>query len=308
MAGGVITTGSSLKLLWPGLKAIWGRAYKEWSPQYTDLFNKVESDKNYEEYVSYTGFGLGQQKPQGQSVIYDTETQGYIARGTNITFGLGYIVTMEELADNKYPEVARQRTHMLNFSMRQTKEQTGAMVYNRAFTAGYTGADGIILCSTAHTNIFGGTYANTPAVPADLSEASLEDAIISIYGFQNDRGLFINVIPQSLIVPRQEWFNANRILKSVYQSGTANNDINVLKATNALPGGIKMNVYLTAPHAWFVRTTVGGGGTGMIYQERSANHFEQDNDFDTRNFKAMSWERYCFLWDDPRAIFGVNGP
>jgi hypothetical protein len=306
--GGVITTGSSLKFLWPGLKGIWGRQYKEWKPQYTDLFNKVDSDKNYEEYVSVTGFGLGLVKSQGGSVQYDSESQGWIARGTNITYGLGYIVTMEEQADNLYAAVAKRRTAMLGWSMRQAKEQNGALVYNRAFTAGFVGADGVTLASTAHPNISGGSFANTPAVSADLSEASLEDAMINIFGFQNDRGLFCQVIPKCLIVPRQEWFNANRILKSVYQAGTANNDLNILRATNALPDGIKMNVYLTAPHAWFVRNDVDGGGTGMIFQERTAIQFEQDNDFDTRNFKAMAWERYCFLWDDPRALWAVNGP
>lgn len=308
MAGGPINTGSFPRGLIPGLRGIWGRDYKEWKPQFMDLFEKVSSDKSYEEYMGATGFGLGQIKSQGQSVSYDTEQQGYIARLANITFALGYMITMEEIMDNKYPKLADTRTHMLGFSMRQAQEQQGALTYNRAFTAGFVGADGVVLCSTAHTNIFGGTYQNTPTVAADLSEASLEDAMINIFGFVNDRGLFIQVIPRSLIVPRQEWYNANRILKSVYQSGTANNDINALKATNALPEGIKMNVYLTSPHAWFVRTIVDGGGTGMIYQERMPVDLYEDNDFDTRNFKMMAIQRYVFGWDDPRSVWGVNGP
>jgi hypothetical protein len=204
--------------------------------------------------------------------------------------------------------LTKQRTAMLAYSMIQCKEQTGALVYNRAVTPGYVGADGVPLGSTAHPNVSGGTFANTPTVAADLSEASLEDALISIMGFSNDKGLLISVMPRSLIVARQEWFNANRILKSVYQSGTANNDINVLRATSALPEGIKLNHYLTAPHTWFVRTTVGGGGRGMIYQERMPIMFEQDNDFDTRNFKAAAIERYTFGWDDPRCIWVVPGP
>ena len=133
----------------------------------------------------------------------------------------------------------------------------------------------------------------------------LEDAMIAIMGFQNDRGLLINVMPRSLIIARQEWYNANRILKSVFQSGTANNDINVLKATNAIPEGIVMNHYLTSPHAWFLRTNI---QNGMKYYERVGITFDQDNDFDTMNAKAKGYERYSFGWSDPRAVYGVNGP
>ena len=180
-----------------------------------------------------------------------------------------------------------------------------ANIYNRAFNSTYTGGDGVSLCSTAHPNTSGGTYANKPTVDADLSEASLEDALISLMGYTNDRGLLINVMPRSLIIARQNWFNANRILKSVYTPGSANNDINVIKATNALPEGIHMNHYLTSPQAWFVRTNV---KNGMKYYERHAVSFDQDNDFDTMNAKAKGYERYSFGWTDPRAIFGVNGP
>jgi hypothetical protein len=178
-------------------------------------------------------------------------------------------------------------------------------VYNRAFNGTYLGGDAVSLCSTAHPNTTGGTWANRPTVDVDLSEASLEDAIITLMGFTNDRGLLINVMPRSLIIARNEWFNANRILKSVYQPGTANNDINVLKATNALPEGIKLNHYLTSPHAWFLRTNI---QNGMKYYERAGIQFDQDNDFDTMNAKAKGYERYSFGWSDPRAIYGVNGP
>ena len=190
-------------------------------------------------------------------------------------------------------------------SFRQTKENIGANIYNRAFTTGYVGGDGVTLCSTAHPNTSGGTWANTPTVASDLSEASLEDAHIAIMGFTNDRGLLINVMPRSLIIARQEWYNANRILKSVYTPGSANNDLNILKATNALPEGIVMNHYLTSPHAWFVRTNI---QNGFKYYERVGIQFDQDNDFDTMNAKAKGYERYSFGWTDPRAIYGVNGP
>jgi hypothetical protein len=302
---GIITTATHPKALWPGIKAWWGQVYNEHPEEYVDLFDKDTSSQHYEEDVQLTGFGLAPRKTEGSGTSYDSEIQGFVTRYTHIAYALGYIVTKEELDDNLYEKVSKKRAAALAMSFRQTKENVAANVYNRAFSGTYLGGDGVALCSTAHPNATGGTFANKPTVDADLSEAALEDAVIAIMGYQNDRGLLINVMPQSLHIARQEHFNANRILKSVYQSGTANNDINVLMATNAFPKGIKLNHYFTSPHAWFLRTNV---QDGMKYYERVGISFDQDNDFDTMNVKAKGYERYSFGWTDPRAVYGVNGP
>lgn len=308
MSGGVITTGSIPKALWPGLREIFGMGYDKHATTYPMLFDTVTSDKAYEEYQQVTGFGLGQFKPQGTSISYDSQQQGFTTRLTNAAYALGYIVTHEEIKDNLYKKITAQRTGALAFSMAQCKEQVMHLIYNRAFTSGYVGADGVTLANTAHPNVSGGTYANTPTVASDLSEASLEDALIAIKGFQDDKGLFINVKATKLVVPRQEEWNALRLTKSVYQPGTANNDINATNYANAIPGGTVVSVYLTSPHAWFLRTDAGGDGHGMIYQERESIEFFNDNEFDTRNFKAGAYERYTGGWDDPRGIWANNGP
>jgi len=305
MAGGIINTGSHPKALWPGVKAFWGRAYNDHQTEYTDLFDHESSTKNYEEDVQLVSFGLAPQKAQGAPVQYDSEIQGFTTRYSHIAYALGYIVTHEELQDNLYMEVSKTRSAALARGFRQTKERVGANVYNRAFTTGYNGGDGVTLCHVSHPNTSGGTFSNKLAVDADLSEAAMEDMIVQIMQATDDRGLLINLMPRSLIIAPQNWFTANRILKSVYQVGNANNDINVIKATNALPEGIKLNHYLTAPQAWFMRTNV---ANGMKYYERQGIVFDQDNDFDTMNAKAKGYERYSFGWTDPRAIFGSNGP
>jgi hypothetical protein len=302
---GVITTANAPKLLWPGLKAIWGQTYNEHPEEFIDLFDKETSAQNYEEDLQMTDFGLVPVKAQGAGTTYDSEIQGFVTRYTHIAYALGFIVTKEELDDNLYEKVASRRAKALAFSFRQTKENIAANVYNRAFNSSYTGGDGVQLCSTAHPNTTGGTWANTPTVGVDLSEAALEDAVTAIMGLQNDRGLLINVLPTSLHISRFDHFNAHRILKSVYRPETANNDINVLKATNAFPKGVMLNHYFTAPHAWFIRTNI---PDGMKYYERHAITFDQDNDFDTMNLKYKGYERYSFGWSDPRAVYGVNGP
>jgi len=304
---GLITTASHPKALWPGIKQWWGQTYDEHQVEYTDLFDSETSTMNYEEDVQLTGFGLVPQKPEGAGVQYDSEVQGFTTRYTHIAYALGYIVTKEELDDNLYEQVSRKRAASLAMSFRQTKENVAANVYNRAFSNTYAGGDSVSLANTAHPNTSGGTWSNRPTVDVDLSEAALEDAIIAIMGLQNDRGLLINIMPKTLIIPRQQVFNAQRILHSSYQTGNANNDINVIKSGNYIPGGFKVNHYLTSPNAWFIRNTI-PGKTGMKYYERVGMQFDQDNDFDTMNAKAKGYERYSFGWSDPRAIWGVNGP
>ena len=302
---GIITTASHPKALWPGIKAWWGQVYDEHQTEYTDLFTSDTSRQNYEEDVQLTGFGLAPVKSEGNGVQYDSEIQGFTTRYTHIAYALGYIVTKEEKDDNLYEQVSKKRSAALAMSFRQTKENIAANVYNRAFNGTYLGGDGVALCSTAHPNVTGGTWANKPTVDVDLSEAALEDAVIALMGYTNDRGLLINVMPQTLHIARNELFNAQRILKSSYQTGNANNDINVIKSGNYIPGGFKVNHYFTAPHAWFIRTNI---REGMKYYERVGIEFDQDNDFDTDNAKAKGYERYSFGWTDPRAIWGVNGP
>jgi hypothetical protein len=219
---------------------------------------------------------------------------------------LGYIVTFEEIRDNLYEKISMNRAWANAFSITQTLENLGASIYNDAFTgAVFLGADGQTLCSVAHPNTTGGTYSNALNPPADLMEASLEDITIQSMSLQTDRGLLISIMPESLHIPRQEWFNANRVLKSVLQPGTTNNDINVLKATNAFPKGIKMNHYFTSPHAWFVRTNC-PHGMQMFWRDRPL--FDMDNDFDTKNAKASTYFRTSFGNTDPRGLLGSNGP
>jgi hypothetical protein len=302
MAGGAIATGNHPKALWPGIKAWWGRVYDEHAEEYTDLFDKDSSRQHYEEDVQVTGFGLAPVKNQGKSISYDSESQGFVKRYTHVVYGLGYIVTREELDDNLYAMVSKRRAQALAFSMRQTKENVAAQVYNRAFNTTFTGGDGFALCVTNHSSK-AGNWSNI-ITAADISEKAIEDMIIAIMGATNDRGLKISLMPKSLHVHRSDWFEANRILKSVLQNDTGNNATNVLRSTNAIPGGIKVNHYFTDTDAWFIRTNA---PRGMICFQRRAIEFTQDNDFDTENAKAKCTERYSFGWTDPRGIWGSAG-
>lgn len=303
---GIINTGSHPKLLWPGIHAVWGQIYNEHPKEYVDLYDQQESEKAYEQDVQVTGFGLAPVKGQGQGVSYDSEFQGIVTTYPHVAYALGYIVTYEELRDNLYEEVSSRRAKANAFSINQTVENVGAFLYNNAFTTTYfTTGDGKALIATDHANATGGTYSNALTPAADLSEAALEDLSIQIMGTQNDRGLLINIMPESLHISRQEWYNAHRILQSVLQSNTANNNINVLKATNAFPKGIKMNHYFTSPHAFFIRTNCPNGMT-MFWRDHPS--FDQDNDFDTKNAKAYTYMRFSVGCTDPRGIFGSNGP
>ena len=306
MPGGVINTGSHPKLLWPGVYDTWGQIYNEHPEEYTDLYDIHDSDKAYEELVQITPFGLAPIKSEGAPVTYDSEIQGPVSRALHIAYALGYIVTFEEIRDNLYEKVATNRAKGNAFSMRQTLENVATFPWNSAFSTSYqTTADGAAWVSASHLNTTGGTYSNALTPAADLSEAALEDLTIQIMQTTNDRGNLISIMPKSLHISVNEWYNANRILKSVLQSNTANNNINVLKATNAFPAGIKMNHYFTSPHAWFIRTNV---QDSLMFFWRDKPMFDQDNDFDTKNAKASSYMRFSTLLNDPRGLFGSNGP
>ena len=300
---GIITTGNHPKALWPGIKAWWGRVYDEHVTEYTDLYDTDTSSRAYEEDVEVTGFGLAPVKAEGAAVTYDSETQSFVSRYTHVAYALGYIVTYEELQDNLYEMVSKRRSQALAFSMRQTKENVGANGYNRGFNSNFVGGDSKEMLATDHPTL-SGDQSNELAVAADLSEASIEDLIIQIMGATNARGLKISLMPKKLIVPRQLWFESNRILNSILQNDTANNAVNVLNATNAIPEGVCVNHYLTDPDAWFVRTNA---PRGLIHYQREATSLQNDNDFDTSNAKAKSYERYSFRWTDWRGIYGSPG-
>lgn len=299
----VISTGTHPKALWPGVKAFFGAQYDKHAAEHLDLFETDTSDKPYEEDVLTTGFGLAPIKTEGNAVSFDTETQGFTKRYTHAAIALGYIVTHEELKDNLYKDKAFKRGAQLAFSMYTTKQTIAANVYNRAFNSSYTGGDAVELLSASHPTR-SGLQSNIIATAADLSEAAIEDLVIQIMQAKNDRGLQINLMPESLIVAPGNYFEANRILQSVQQSGTANNDANILRANGVIPKGVKVNHFLTDADAWFIRTNC---PNGLMHYIREVMELSQDNDFDTKNAKAAAYERYSFGWSDWRALFGSAG-
>ena len=299
----VIFTGNHPKALWPGVKAWFGVGYGEHPEEYRDLFDIESSSQAWEEDVQMKGFGLMPVKDQGMSTTYTGHTQGYVSRYTHIAYSLGFIVTYEELKDNLYAKVAGSRAKALGFSKRQTKENVGTNVYNRAFNSDYVGGDGLELLSTLHTST-AGTWSNELDPAADISEVALEDLCIQIMGALDENGLKIALQPNAMIVPRQLWFEANRIMKSTLQNDSALNALNVLRSTNALPGGIKVNHYLTDADAYFIRTNC---PDGMKCYQRDSYDLMKDNDFDTDNAKAKTYDRYSFGWSDPRALYGSAG-
>jgi hypothetical protein len=297
-----ITTGTHPKALWPGVKAWWGRSYSEHPVEYLDLFDKQTSDKAYEEEVEITGFGLAPVKPQGSQIFYDIEAQGQVSRFTHVAYALGYIVTYEELRDDLYEVVSRRRAAQLAFSMRQTKENVLAGVYNLAFSGSALGGDGVSLISASHPTLSGNQ--SNLGTAADLSEVALENLTIQIMQCANNRGMRISALPTSLHVPPQLFFEANRVYNSVLQNDTANNAINVLRATGTFPKGVRVNHYFTSATAYFIRTNI---PNGLTYFERDPISFDQDNDFDTKNAKAACYERYSGFWADWRAVYGNAG-
>lgn len=300
---GVITTGNHPKALWPGVRAWWGQKYAKHPQEWRQIFEAKDSTKAYEEDVEEIGFGLAPVKAQGASVAYDSHTQGPTTRYTHVVYGLGYIVTAEEIDDNQYRSKAFRRTEKLANSIRRTEETVAANVLNRAFNSSYAGGDGKELCATDHVTT-DGTQSNELSTAADLSEAAIEDLIIQIMQATDSVGNQIALVPRKLIVAPHNSFEATRILKSTLQSGTANNDVNAIKAMGLLPEGVCINHYLTDPDAWWIKTDAPYGLTRFT---RRGTSFDKDNDFDTGSAKAKATTRFSVGWSDWRGVYGSPG-
>lgn len=299
MAGGIITTGAHPKALWPGVQAWFGIKYDEFPEEWKDIFDEATSGKNYEEDVMSTGFGLAAVKAEGTGVTYTANSQKWLKRYVHVVYGLGYIVTEEELEDNLYKELAMKRASALAFSMRTTKEVVAANVINRATNTSYTGGDGSVLAASTHTTD-AGSQSNILSPAADLSEAAIEDTVVMVMTAKNNDGLQIALQPRSLHIHPNDWFEANRILKSVLQNWTANNAVNVLNMANTIPEGPKINHYFTDTDQFFIKTNCPDGFKMLT---RRARKFTQDNDFDTENAKAKATERYSVGWTDWRCCY-----
>lgn len=300
---GPINTGSYPKALWEGVKSWWDSAAKA-TPEYAPLmFRKESSTKNYEEYVQSVGLGLAIVKPEGTPISYDSMQQGFVTRGTNVAYGLGIITTHEELQDNLYVKLTKGRTEKLRRAFAETKNINATNIFNRAFNSSYVGGDGVSLLNTAHPNFSAGTWQNKLAVDSALSQAALEDMLILMMQAKDDRGYIEPLMGDKLIVHPNNYFNAERILKTPKAVGSNNNDINPINTEGLLTGGLVSNPYLTAAGPWFITTNC---QDGLIWQEREALSIWEDNDADTRNFKVGAYERYVFLWGNPRGLYGSN--
>jgi hypothetical protein len=306
----VISTTSFAKALWPGVNRWYGDTYTEFPVEWTKLFESNTSKRNFEEIVGLSGLGLLSTKAEGAGITYDTSRQGFTTRFQHVTYASGFVVTREAFEDDLYNVVGKQKAQSLAFAVRQTKEILGANVYNRAFNTSYTGGDGATLVASAggggsssHSNVAGGTQTNGPSVAVDLSEAALEQAIIDIAAFTDDRGLKIAVRPQTLIIPVNLMFEATRILKGDWQVNSAERNVNALKTMGMVPE-IVVNHYLTDTDAWFLRTDA---RDGMLYFSRRDDEFSTDDDFDTENAKFKATFRCSFGWGDWRGIYGSPG-
>ena len=295
------------KELEPGLNSLFGMEYDQYNQEYSEIFSIEDSQKAFEEEVLIIGFGSAPTKTEGGGVDFDNATESYTARYTHDTIALAFALTEEAVEDNLYDSLGKRYTKALARSMANTKEVKGANVLNNAFSTSFTGGDGKPLIATDHPLAGGGTAANRATSMADLNETSLEDALIDISTFTDDRGLTISVNASKIVVPPQLVFVADRILNSTLRSGTSDNDINAIKNTGVLPGGYTVNHYLNDPDAWFCLTSVSDQGEGLKMFQRTGMETNMEPDFSTGNIRYKARERYSFGWSNWRGMYGSQG-
>jgi hypothetical protein len=298
-----ISRAQLVKELEPGLNALFGLEYKNYENEHAQIYDTETSDRAFEEEVMLSGFGEAPVKSEGSGVAYDNAQEAFTARYTHETIALAFSLTEEAIEDNLYDRLASRYTRALARSMATTKQIKAASVLNGAFSTSI-GGDGVVLCSTAHPTIGGPNLSNTLQVAADLSETSLEQALIDIAAFTDERGLKIAVQGAKLIIPKELQFTADRIMKSTLRVGTADNDINAIRNMGMIPQGYTVNHYLTDPEAFFIKTDA---PNGMKMFQRLGIKTAFEGDFDTGNVRYKARERYVFGFSDPRGIFGSPG-
>jgi hypothetical protein len=299
-----ISRSQLVKELEPGLNALFGMEHARYDNEWKEIFATENSDRAFEEEVELSGFGNAKVKDEGESVEFDDAQEAFTSRYTHETIALAFSITEEAVEDNLYDSLSSRYTKALARSMANAKEVKGANVLNRAFNNSYTGGDGLELCSTAHLTVGGGTYKNELSTAADLNETSLEQAMIDIAGFIDNRGLKVAVKARKMIIPVNLQFIAERLLKTDLRVGTADNDINASKSMNVVPEGYTVNHYLSDTDAFFIITDA---PNGLKYFNRAPVKTSMEGDFNTGNVKYKARERYSFGWSDPRGIFGSPG-
>ena len=299
-----ISRAQLLKELLPGLNALFGLEYAKYGEEHKEIYETETSERSFEEETKLSGFSAAPVKNEGSAISYDNAQEAWTARYTHETIAMGFSITEEAVEDNLYDSLSSRYTKALARGMAYTKQVKAAYVLNNAFTGGPTYGDGVVLCSTAHPLVSGGTNSNTPSTAADLNETSLENAVIQIAAWTDERGLLIAAKPRKLIIPPALQFVATRLLETELRVGTTDNDINALKNNGSISEGYTVNHYLTDTNAWFLTTDV---PNGLKHFVRSPLSNSMDGDFDTGNVRYKARERYSFGVSDPLGIFGSPG-
>ena len=308
-----ISRAQELKQLLPGLNALFGEEYAKYENEHEDIYVTENSERSFEEELKLSGFGAAPVKDEGSAINYDTAQESFVARYTHETIAMGFSVTEEAMEDNLYVSLSGSDTKALSRAMAYTKQVKAAYPLNNGFTNSYQSGDGVNLFTASsdgvtggdgHPLVSGGKNSNRPTTAADLNETSLEDAVIQIGKWTDERGLKIAARPKKLIVPSDLQFVATRLLKSDYRVGTADNDVNAIKTNGVIPEGYAVNHYLTDTNAFFIITDVPDGMKHFVRAPMTTN---MDGDFDTGNVRYKARERYSFGVSDPLGIWGSPG-
>ena len=298
-----ISRAQLVKELEPGLNALFGLEYRQYADETKEIFDTESSDRAFEEEVMLSGFGNAAVKAEGQGIQFDDAQETFTARYTNETIALAFAITEEAIEDNLYDRLASRYTKALARSMASTKNIKGAAVLNNAFNAAFAGGDGVALISTAHPTL-AGTFSNRLTTNADLNETSLEQSLIDIAAYTDERGLKVAARGMKLVIPSNLQFTADRLMNTKGRVGTADNDLNALNNMGMIPEGYTVNHYLTDTDAFFIKTDV---PNGLKHFSRSPIKTTMEGDFDTGNVRYKARERYVFGFSDPRGIFGSAG-
>lgn len=277
----------------------YGATYNQHPEIFSRVYDVKTTNKKYEYLHSMADFPLVPVKPEGSPISFVDSKQGYKTTITQVTYALGFPVTLEMMKFNMY-NLIEAMSRALGASMKQTIETVSADLYNNGFDSDYVFADGKELFATDHPKLYGGTWQNEPTNPVGLSMDGLEQAKLDINDYPTDRGLLMAARPTLLHIPPELEWRAMQLLGSAKDPESANNAINPAKGM--MP--YVVNPYLTDPAAWFVKTTI-GNGTQFFWSQKPEH--TMDNDTDSLNLKKKVHAMFAVSCGDPRSWYASPG-
>lgn len=235
-------------LLQDGVKTVFFEALNVTSGDYERIATIVPSESDAESYP-WLGAVPAMREFKDERIPLGLTENNYTI--LNRTWESSLAIERAAVEDDKFGQIKLRVMSLAREAKRHVDELVFSLLKN-----GFTGScyDGRPFFDASHPSGDAGTQSNKGT--AALSTSALQDAITVMMKFKDERGRFLGIVPDLLVVPPDLQWTAMELLESTYwPESQTNNKI----ASNVLKGKLDLLVspYLSDTNDWFVLSTKG---------------------------------------------------